>query len=52
VGNFQLLRLFSMESVLGKTRNAFRTLVEKPKGKYSLRDLCVGRRIILKWILK
>jgi hypothetical protein len=35
---------------MGKKRNAYKTFVEKPKGKGE--DLDIGGRIMLKWILE
>jgi hypothetical protein len=36
---------------MGKLRNAYKILVEKPQGKSPFEHLGVDRRIILKWIL-
>jgi hypothetical protein len=37
---------------MGKKRGAYRSLVGTTKNKTSLKDLGVGRNIVLKWILK
>jgi hypothetical protein len=37
---------------LGELKNAYKILVGRPEGRNDMKDLGIGRRIILKWILR
>jgi hypothetical protein len=37
---------------VGEMRNEYRSLVRKPKGRDHSEELCLGGKIILKWIIK